>query len=1400
MKKAALILSAAICAVTISVRAADWTDANNVTYTALKSINGGGSGYIATDFKPNGKDTVKFKFKPSTVSGNDCIYCSRYYNGSGYATQQFCGFRISSAFRIDSHNLTKSYKRQYTCNTTLTAGTEYTLSADYYNAVVTINGTMQTLTTSPASDKMAASSSSPFNPGSILVLLASHNSSSANAASADTLTGIGNKATGDLYYFQLWSYEGALSHNFMPAVRDSDSVVGLYDTVTQKFYPATDGSLTGATYDPSERAGKKWTGAAGDGLMSNAANWEGGVAPQAGDSLDFTIAAPFAAIVADIKDVTSGKDITFGKIYLGVGDLPAFSGTLAATAINDLTRMQAYATATEGFTFTLEAPSGQDFTWNGGTAANWNTTDASWFYNSAASVWYEYNNAIFNTAGATATLTADVTANSLVFNANATVSGAKTLTTPTVSVASGVSATISAPTAGALAKIGAGTLTLTENRTDAATTLSEGTLALSGMASLDWSKFTFGTDADKPVTVRFEEGAELSAIPNSWYVGNVPGVTATLVKDGGEWNAPQDLVVGTQPDATTTFIHKGGTLSVDRYFLLGRDASANLTTLEISGGKVSSTETGGGCFMQIGILSDARVVVRNGAEFSVADRLVIGGEVNSAANGTLDIEGGTVTVADDLLFGYNGTWSGKGTVNLGTDGIFQLHQVRFVAGAGYGNTFNFNGGTLKARSATTTFIKASDKLTVNVLADGGTIDNNGVNISIQENFSGPGTLNLIGSGTTTFAAGVGAEGGVSVAGGTTLALDGGSQSSFGGLTLEAGSTLALSGATQSFLGAVTLTAGSTIDIATPATDIAAFAATALSLPAEGSVTLTSGGGAFGEGIYAICRMNGVTEEDGKKFTPLTSTDDLEVGWSVDEDYTLVLTVGAIDGNTWTGGANDGNLSNPANWYGGAVPTSGTATINTSGELTVGALFNPDVIVFPEACGAVTIKGENTIDGLAAVTNLSSSICTFEVPVAFAGEICVSQGAYYGYANDGPALHDGGKVRFAGGVTGTSFADGTSRRLDGAYTIPATTNWTANTSDKLWTVAGGSSLTLTGYPAEQQTNDYSWLNNNGAFTTAVIRTSSRVCLRNEGEFVVTEELAMTLPGADRHISQRGSQGKYKFEKVTLGDNGNYGVFYFANSGNYYYDKHVYIGAGGLCFAEGAQPNTAYAFGRRVNDDIYIYPWHSDYTIGAKGGTTRDIIVIEPTYFQTDDADGVARTVTLNGVADVRAALTVKGHGRFQVNSDGMNGGGTGSITVTDSATLAYASGADLGAGAVTVGVNATMEIASGVNTFGGLILRPGTTLAFNFTKRTVTPQIAIAEGKTLTVEGEVKVKIPENSKWPTGGKKVLTTCGGFTDDKVSLVEGAPKWVRGLSVNNDGNIVLDVKPMGTKVIVR
>ena len=1051
-------------------------------------------------------------------------------------------------------------------------------------------------------------------------------------------------------------------------------------------------------------------------------------------------------------------------------------------------------------------------TWSG-TAENWGDANA-WTLDGENATWSDGNNALFATANSAATLAADVNANSIAFSADATVAGTSNLSVKSVSVAEEVNATISAPIASAFEKTGAGTLTLGSSRTDQ-TTVSEGTLAMSGSGTeLDWSKLTLGTDPEKPVTVRFEDGAAPTS--GAWYLGS-GNITSTVVKASGDWSrGGNDIHIGSGVGADTTFIHEGGSLTCSRFIRVGTSGAAN-STLILSGGVItnSNTQTGSGREPRtaIGYLSDGTLIVTNGASLAVTGQYLGISDANRM-KGIVEIyDGSTVDVAYAVIFGQVSQqgW-GEGKLNLHAGGTLATQVIRcstnYATPADATAEVNFDGGILKANSSTR-LIQKHDRLTVNVSEKGGTIDNNGKNIIIEESFNGPGTINLIGSGTTTFAAGVGAEGGVSVANGTTLALDVTEQSSLGSLTLAAGSKLALSGVTQSSLGAVTLEAGSIIDIATPATDVAAFAATALNLPAEDTVTLTSGGEAFGEGLYAICKMSGVTAEVGEKFAPVTG--DLVASWSVVDGDTLMLTVGAVDGNTWTGGANNGNLSDPKNWYGGKVPESGTVTINTTGTLTVGDTFRPDVIVFPETCGAVTIAGENAITGIMAITNLSSSICTFEVPVAFAGEICVSQGAYYYYnnSNNQPTLSDGGKVRFAGGVTGTSFADGTSRMLDGAFTIPASANWTASTIDGgLWTVTGGSSLTLTGSSAAQPLEtDLSAFNNNGAFTTAVIRTSSSpVCLRNEGEFVVTEELEMTLPGANRHIAQRASQsGKYKFEKVTLGDNGNAGVFYIANRGTWYSDKHVYIGAGGLCFAEGAQPNTAYAFGRLADDDIYIYPWHSDYTIGAKGGTTRDIIVNEPTYFQTDDADGVARTVTLNGIADVHRALTVKGHGRFQVNSDGMNSVSSviGGITVTDSATLAYASGADLGAGAVTVGVNATMELASGAHTFGGgLTLNDGATLAFNFTERAVTPQIAIAEGKSLTANGAVKVKISADSKWPTAGEKVLTTCGGFDAEgvTVSLAEGAPKWAKSVYVNEDGNIVLDVKPMATKVIVR
>jgi hypothetical protein len=701
-----------------------------------------------------------------------------------------------------------------------------------------------------------------------------------------------------------------------------------------------------------------------------------------------------------------------------------------------------------------------------------------------------------------------------------------------------------------------------------------------------------------------------------------------------------------------------------------------------------------------------------------------------------------------------------------------------------------------------------------------TVENNGLIRSAGGEFVFKPQSSMIGSGTLELAGGSpqvlgdlsGLTGTVIVSNGVAITIAG--INCGGTVAVYEGSTLTVDATSTTKVANMEFAAGSTLNIANYNGSTPIEVESVTLPPDDKVVNLKLNGGAFGEGIYAICRMNGVTKEDGKKFAPLTLTDteELNVSWSVVDGNTLVLTVGEIDTNAWTGSAGDGNLSNPSNWGGGKVPESGTVTINcaAAATLTVGALFKPDVIVFPETCQDVTILGENALTGLKAITNLSGSVCTFKVPVAFADKIDVYQTAYY--YTDGSSLGDsheyaGGHVRFSIGVTGPGFAEGTTRRLDGAYTISATAGWVANTTDNVWTLpgsteAGTSSLSITGSSYEVPgTTDTSMLliGGGGAFTTGVVRTSNRLSYRIFGEYVVTDELEVALT-QDTYIAQR-QYGTYKFEKFTLSDDGTRHNFNLANSTGKASIKYVYIGAGGINVT--GTDWTALVCGQTSSDQTHIYPWHSDYSINGKGGSTRDFIVYRATNLYTDDENGVARTVTLNGIGDVRAALTVKGSGRFQVNSDGQNGESDrkGSITVTDSATLAFASGADLGAGPVTVGVNATMEVASGAHTFdGGLTLNDGATLAFNFTERSVTPQIAVAEGKTLTANGAVKVKIPADSKWPTAGEKILTTCGGFTAGKVTLVDGAPKWVRGLSVNADGNIVLDVKPMGTKVVVR
>ena len=124
-------------------------------------------------------------------------------------------------------------------------------------------------------------------------------------------------------------------------------------------------------------------------------------------------------------------------------------------------------------------------------------------------------------------------------------------------------------------------------------------------------------------------------------------------------------------------------------------------------------------------------------------------------------------------------------------------------------------------------------------------------------------------------------------------------------------------------------------------------------------------------------------------------------------------------------------------------------------------------------------------------------------------------------------------------------------------------------------------------------------------------------------------------------------------------------------------------------------------------------------------------------------------------------------------------------------------------------NGTIKVGGGaltvINRFaldGALTLADNTTLAFNFSERSVTPVLVATNG--VTVAGEVKVKVSATGKVrPVGGEHVLTTGGGFAGKTVTLVtDGLPQWMTGgnLGVNEDGDLVLSVVSDGTMLLFK
>jgi autotransporter-associated beta strand protein len=288
---------------------------------------------------------------------------------------------------------------------------------------------------------------------------------------------------------------------------------------------------------------------------------------------------------------------------------------------------------------------------NGGTG-NWDVNStATWWNGTANVVWPALggtdDDAVFaNTAG-TVSLTTPITANGLTFNTTGYLLQGNTLTlngtTPTITTAASVSATIDSVLAGtSLTKAGAGTLTLTAANTyNSTTTISAGTLALSNGNN----RLPTGTTVNFSGTSSLDLGSTSQTLANMTVANNVTGTVkgtgGTLALGGAAFQLGSATASSAQTltlAALSTFTYTGSTraFNVGGLATGGNGAAGTLTLAATNAITAASIGLGIG-----GTYSTANAGTMNMGRTNVinASTILIGG--NYRSNGTLQYPAGT---------------------------------------------------------------------------------------------------------------------------------------------------------------------------------------------------------------------------------------------------------------------------------------------------------------------------------------------------------------------------------------------------------------------------------------------------------------------------------------------------------------------------------------------------------------------------------------------------------------------------------------------------------------------------------------------------------------------------------------------------------------------------------------
>ena len=1001
-----------------------------------------------------------------------------------------------------------------------------------------------------------------------------------------------------------------------------------------------------------------------------------------------------------------------------------------------------------------------EYVWNdGASGASWRTS-GKWSKNSVAGDWYDLTAAVFENADDAVTVDADVAAASIAFRANATVDGSASLTVPVVAVSNGVFATINAPIPGALEKTGAGTLTLSQSRT-AQTTLSEGTLVMSGTASLDWQQFTFGTDAEKPVTLQMGADATLSNIPQTWWrIGNVEGLVLTLVKDGGNLTV-SNIALSDMTGADTSFVHNGGTLSISGCFDIGSQAAAHF---EIVGGVVTNTDK---YIHMAPNESPADMTVRTGATYGMSANS-LGLIVSGRSHGTLNVYGGDVFANGPLNLCLRG---GDATVNVTDGGVLTFNKVQNNAGGaddpkGGTAAISIDGGTIRANANDNAFIPDEDNLTVTVGANGGTIDVNGKTITIEKELAGTGGMVFKGGGTITLSA-------APTYSGTT--------------TVEVGTTLVVPAAI----------AGADLAFAIP----------------DG----------FATGVYKVMEVTGGGAFASDVLSSATLPFGANAGFFFDNDNKEIWCAYSSNASDhiWIGGST-GSLNDGANWLSGNVPDDGNVII---GSASAAALTNPDGsafaakrIIVPKDSAAVTVSGA-AFSGITKIENYSTSQIEFLNAVTFANNVNVIQSpGIVKFTGGATGVQLGAATAIHGTYNFTATGDlteigGTTVKSDGVYKLLGGTFYKHNADFHM--DAGGRAIVKDAKIS--RTSDATLLGTfNGEFMVTnefLVTTGSSgspthyTCSSGNGTFIANKirviQGACIVPAVKTIMGPEGIIRGAGYVRVYNSGSDEFGSYadwpmYHNNRSNTATDGFViYKHDSSGSWSTVTFDTTDYydnTIGRTIT---------SEALIGAAntGSAAKFRVAVK----------GIGKFVFANTTDSANifsGGLTVNDSATVEVMPNSWPG--RGAVTLNGTSTLLMHTGGAARTGAITVCSNATLKVVeSGTVSLGGnLTLNDGATLAFNFTDKRTPPVLNLA-GVALGEQKTVKVSLSSadgiRPAYTSGneGKYELTSDGAFAavknDISISLVGNVPDWANDVAVNDAGNIVISVKRIGTIFLI-